>query len=380
MSRNGVAGEKQKMLALMPIAPLLSAYLEQAGHLRGLPIAWHCHLTEQTAVFVEVLTACGVRLYMSEADAQTTNAEAVACMRELGAQVFLGSQSVAAVLAAEPVLLADTGLVLISAYTQAGRKHATAGSEITTSGITRLRADKRITLPVINLNDGVLKPAIENFHGVGSGLVEALAILGLSDLAGVAAAVCGYGAVGRGAAHYLAQAGCHVQIVECDPRRSLIAHFDGYALTPLPDALSTCPLVVTATGQAGLISRPQFAYLRDRQLLVNIGHWATEIDLEALGKTALSVDDLDRHRRAYRLAADKVVTVACQGSPANVALLTGRPEPTLIHITTELLCMSYLSGLAAQGAKLPGGEHPLPEALERQTSDLALSALANRPR
>ncbi len=379
MNQRTTAWQRQEMLAVLPVAEPLTLHLQQTGSLRDVAVAWHCHLTELTAIFAQVLVQAGVRLYMSEADPLTTSADAVSYMQDLGIQIFLGPDSPARALSHKPQLLADTGLVLISAYHAGCGTGALAGSEITTSGITRLRTLNSPALPVVNLNDGVLKPAIENFHGVGSGVVEALARLGHPDLSDLDIAVIGYGRVGAGAAHYLGRAGARVSIVESDPKRRLIAHFDGYAGSDLEAALNNSTVVITATGKAGLISQDQFVHLRNHQLLVNIGHWGDEIDLPALTRSAIESKNLDEHRRQFTLTTGKVVTVACQGSPANVALLTGRPEPTLIHLTTEALTMSYLA-TAGKSAKLAAGEHLLPPEVEDQTSRLVLEALQCRLR
>jgi adenosylhomocysteinase len=252
--------------------------------------------------------------------------------------------------------------------------------EITTSGIARLRARGAVPLPVVNINDGQLKTLIENFHGVGDGITDALFRLTGKMLAGSPAAVVGYGRVGAGAAHYLRGNGACVRVVERDPVRQLAAHYDGFVLDTLERALADCCLLVTATGQTGVLGAREFQLAADGLLVLNVGHWPEEVDYEALKSMAAATRRLSKHLEEFTLPGSggrgaKRVLLAAGGSPVNVVLLSGSLEPTLIHLTTEMLCLSYLAGAARQGAALPHGEVAIPAEVERRSALLALHAL-----
>lgn len=357
-----------------PIMQRLADFLAVAenNHLRGKRIGWHCHLTSITTATVEVMVAAGAQLHLSECNPDTSDDAAVEYMRRLGARVHTGEKSIDKVLAAEPVLTSDTGLALTEAALARGIKGLYAGSEITTSGITRLRALQAVPIPIININDGQLKAYIENFHGVGDGVIDALFKLTGRLWSGRPAAVLGYGRVGAGVASYLRKAGAVVSVVEVDPVRRLIAHYDGFTICDLPAALSASELIVTATGQQSVIPDPAWAAARNGQIVFNVGHFSQEID--SLKRVAKEVTPFAEHMERVRLAHADVFLVA-HGSPANVAMLTGSPEPTLIHLTAEMLCLNYLAHSMERKDKLAPGEQPIPPSVEQQASLLALSAL-----
>jgi adenosylhomocysteinase len=375
--RDALQAELEKYNFSLPILHELAVYLSSEGYLKDQLIGWHCHLTEITAATAAVMLNAGARLFISECNPHTTNDAAVAYMQELGAEVYLGEESCAKVLQHRPVIISDTGLVLTRSYLamNAQPSFVYAASEITTSGITALQELESPALPVVNINGGFLKREIENFHGVGDGVVDALFELTGRIWAGRRASVIGYGKVGAGVANYLKRMGANVWVVEEDPIRRLIAHYDGYPVSDLSRAMRESQLVITATGASNLISRQQWMEAADGLLIMNVGHWSTELDLPALETLAKSSRAVLPHLQEYKLPGDKRVLVVAAGSPANVVLLSGSPEPTLIHLTTEVLTMNFLIKLHLSGQTLPPGEVALPAEVERQASILALQAL-----
>ncbi|HEY9869630.1 MAG TPA: NAD(P)-dependent oxidoreductase [Candidatus Obscuribacterales bacterium] len=363
-----------------PLMEHAAAALSADGTLAGVRVGWHCHLTWLTALAAYALTSAGAEIFASECNPGTTEHGAVECLRRLGVHVFLGGDGPARVLAGKPYVISDTGLALTSCYLESMSFPLAGACEITTSGIARLRALGAVPLPVVNINDGQLKTLIENFHGVGDGLIDALFRLTGKMWAGTEAAVVGYGRVGAGVAHYLRGNGAAVRVVERDPVRQLAAHYDGFVLDSLERVLADCRLVVTATGQAGLLGARQWQLAADGLLVLNVGHWPEEVDYAALKAMAVGTRRLSAHLEEFTLPGTggrgaKTVLLAAGGSPVNVALLSGSLEPTLIHLTTEMLCLAYLVRAARQGATLPQGEAAIPAEVERRSALLALAAL-----
>lgn len=371
-----------ELMELFPLMEKLAKHLKQDGSLKGVKIGWHCHLTQLTLLTAEALVEGGAKLFLSEVNPATTDDEAVKGITELGAKVFTGDSSPEKVLAESPQLLTDTGFVIIDKYLSMPASHrpksVLAASEITTSGIEKLRKKKDVTLPVVNINAGLLKARIENYHGVGDGVVDLLRRLTGRSLSGLNSVVVGYGAVGSGVAHHLRKEGGIVNVTESDPVRRLIAHFDGYAVNDLLTALRKADVVVTATGKRQIIGETHWQAARDGAIFLNVGHWPEELDMDVLRKLANKVDDLELKTQRFHLdeskGADsqKRIYVVADGNPANIVLLTGSVEPTLIHLTTEALCLSYL---AKHGTSLGHGEHLVPYEVEQNSSILALEAL-----
>lgn len=368
--------ELAKYAFSLPIMPRLQEHLKQNGNVNKQKIGWHCHLTEITAVAAEALLTAGARLIMSECNTETTNIPAVEYMRRLGAEVFLGADSCNKVLAAQPAIISDTGLVLTRTYLSSkNNSFVYAASEITTSGIMSAADIADMTLPVFDINSGALKTYIENFHGVGDGLADLLQQLTGRMWSGRRATVIGYGSVGSGVAHYLRRLGADVCVTDIDPVRQLIAHYDGYRVCSMKDALQQSELIVTATGRQKLIGREEWLSAVDGALFINVGHWSTELDLVALNTLASENRQVMPHLRQFTLSKEKHLFVIADGNPANVVVLSGSPEPTLIHLTTEILCMDHLLTLKKSGSALAAGVHNLPVEVERRAAQLALSAL-----
>src|SRR5262249_23675222 len=121
-----------------PIIDEVAVYLKGQGVLKGVRVGWHCHLTWLTALSAEALLQAGAEVFLSECNAQTSEADAVAYMQGRGAQVYLGPESTDKVLAAEPLVVSDTGLTLVCDYLSRPRRRLFGACEITTSGIVRL--------------------------------------------------------------------------------------------------------------------------------------------------------------------------------------------------------------------------------------------------
>jgi adenosylhomocysteinase len=372
--RGTLQEELAKMSFALPVMPLLAEHLKREGSVEGKKIGWHCHLTEITAAAVLPLIEAGAQLFLCECNPETTNQDSVEYMRSLGAKVYSSCEDV---LAARPLIISDTGLVLTRAYeaSRGTEKYIFAGSEITTSGITAAQSLPSLSLPVFDINCGQIKTYIENYHGVADGVMDLLAQLTGRVWAGHDVAVVGYGIVGRGIAAYLRRAGAGVTVVEIDPVRNLIAHYDGYRLSGLDQAVASCSLLVTATGSENLIRKEQWNAARDGTLFVNVGHWASELDIDGLKSLASSNRQYAPFLNEYTLPSGKRIYVIAEGGPANVVTLSGSQEPTLIHLTTEILCMNYLLKLEASGTAPDARVQPLPAEVERTAAELALQAL-----
>lgn len=354
----------------------LKAELAAGAVFKGRTVGWHCHLTALTAASAEVLLEAGCRLYLSECSAATTDPEAVAFMQELGASVFLGGDSPGAVLAVNPEVISDTGFVMTGMYLHdlscGGPAFLKGSCEITTSGIHKLRRLAGLPFPVININDCCLKRVIENTHGVGDGVIAALSRLSGRMLCGRAVGVVGYGPVGAGVAFRLKQSGAQVLVVEDNPVRRLLAHYDGFALAKLPAALALCELIITATGSKFVIGEKELASCRDGIMLMNVGHFADEIDLGALRRISAESRLLSAFLEEFDMPDGKKLYLAAAGAPANVAMLSGSPEPTLIHLSLEILALRYLLESASA---LRNGENAVPGEVEKKTALIALESL-----
>ncbi len=371
--------EVGRIHAFFPILPSLGNRWAASRPWEGRVVAMNLHLTTLTAALVRELSLGGGTFVLSAANPHTTDPGSVDLLRNLGFEVYTGGDMEdrhLQVLSHDPDLIVDVGFdlcgVLLERRPELARRVAGA-VEITRSGIHRLRAAEGIPFPAININDGRLKAAVENRHGVGVGVWDAVTELTGMHLSGRRVLVVGYGPVGMGLAAYARAAGMAVEVAELDPIRRLLAHYDGFPTPALQNGLERADLLVTATGHADAVTIEQLeAGARSGMVLINAGHGGDEIDIDGIQRAAERVDHIGDQVARYRLTSGKRLTVLGQGHPLNIVLNSGSPEPVLLHFAVLGLALEWL---ASAGGDLADGEHVVPEAIEADAASAALSAL-----
>ena len=288
--------EVGRINAFFPILPNLGNHWAAARPWEGLTIALNLHITTLTACLVRELSLGGGTFVLTATNPRTTDAASVALLRNLGFAVYTGTDLEDRHLQAldhEPHFLVDTGFDLIG--TLLDRSRANLGGvrgavEITRNGITRLRGRTGVPFPVVNINDGRLKDKVENRHGVGEAIWQAVSLSTGIHLAGRRVLVVGYGPVGRGLARYATAAGMAVEVCDTDPVRRLFAHYDGYPTPTLREGLQRARLLVTATGRRDAVTLEHLAHARNDLVLVNAGHGGDEIDVDGIRRAAVNRD------------------------------------------------------------------------------------------
>jgi adenosylhomocysteinase len=158
-------------------------------------------------------------------------------------------------------------------------------SEETTTGVHRLyklAEEGRLLFAAINVNDSVTKSKFDNLYGCRESLVDALRRGTDVMMAGKVAFVAGFGDVGKGSAASLRQAGCRVVVAEVDPICALQAAMEGYEVATIEDVLPRADIYVTATGNKDIITIEHMRAMKDRAIVCNIGHFDNEIQVAGL--------------------------------------------------------------------------------------------------
>jgi adenosylhomocysteinase len=160
-------------------------------------------------------------------------------------------------------------------------------SEETTTGVHRLyemQKAGKLLIPAINVNDSVTKSKFDNLYGCRHSLIDGVFRASDVMLSGKVAVVCGYGDVGKGCAQSLKGQGCRVVITEVDPICALQAAMEGYQVDTLDAWVDRADIFITATGNADIITAAHMAKMKDKALVGNIGHFDNEIDMAGLKK------------------------------------------------------------------------------------------------
>jgi adenosylhomocysteinase len=166
-------------------------------------------------------------------------------------------------------------------------------SEETTTGVHRLyrmQEDGELLFPAINVNDSVTKSKFDNLYGCRHSLIDGINRGTDVMIGGKTAVVCGFGDVGKGCAESLRGQGARVLVTEVDPICALQAAMQGYEVTTLERALDVADIYVTATGCKDVISAEHMSRMKHQAIVGNIGHFDNEIDMAGL----LRMSDVQR--------------------------------------------------------------------------------------
>jgi len=161
-------------------------------------------------------------------------------------------------------------------------------SEETTTGVGRLYQMARsgeLLFPAINVNDSVTKSKFDNLYGCRHSLVDGIFRGTDVMLAGKVGVVCGYGDVGKGSAASLKAQGCRVVVTEIDPICALQAAMEGYDVKTVEDVVETADLFITTTGNKDIITADHMSRMKHQAIVGNIGHFDNEIDMAGLEST-----------------------------------------------------------------------------------------------
>ena len=158
-------------------------------------------------------------------------------------------------------------------------------TEETTTGVHRLYEMAKagtLRFPAINVNDSVTKSKFDNKYGCRHSLIDGINRGTDVLIGGKVALVCGYGDVGKGCAESLRGQGARVIITEIDPICALQAAMDGYQVTTIEDALPQVDIFVSATGNKDIITADHMSQMKHQAIVGNIGHFDNEIDMAGL--------------------------------------------------------------------------------------------------
>lgn len=325
--------------------PGLMALREEYGDsqpLKGARIVGCLHMTIQTAVLIETLTALGASVRWSSCNIFSTQDQAAAAIAAAEIPVFAWKgeteeefwwcieQTLTGPDGWKPNMILDDGgdatAIMHEKYPEL-LDDVRGLSEETTTGVLRLyEMAKKGTLkvPAINVNDSVTKSKFDNVYGCRESLVDGIRRATDVMMAGKVAVVAGFGDVGKGSAASLRNAGCRVAVTEVDPICALQAAMEGYEVVTMDDACKYGDLFVTATGNVDVITTEHMAAMKDRAIVCNIGHFDSEIQIEALRN--YKWDNIKPQVDQIEFPDGKKIIVLAEGRLVNLGCATGHPS------------------------------------------------------
>ncbi|MGW5387451.1 adenosylhomocysteinase [Nocardia sp. NPDC003963] len=385
-------GRKEIRLAEHEMPGLMALRREYAdvAPLKGARISGSLHMTVQTAVLIETLTALGAQVRWASCNIFSTQDHAAAAVvvgphgtvdEPQGTPVFAwkGETLEEYWWAAEQMLtwpdepanmiLDDGGdatmLVLRGAQfekagvippadeahsaeytvflnllrerfeTDKGKWSAIAESvkgvtEETTTGVLRLyqfAAAGELTFPAINVNDSVTKSKFDNKYGTRHSLIDGINRGTDVLIGGKKVLICGYGDVGKGCAESLAGQGARVQVTEIDPINALQGLMDGFDVVTVEQAIADADIVITSTGNKDIITLEHMKAMKDQAILGNIGHFDNEIDMAGLERSGATRLNIKPQVDLWTFGeSGKSIIVLSEGRLLNLGNATGHPS------------------------------------------------------
>ena len=382
-------GRKEIRIAETEMPGLMATRAEYGAKkpLKGARIVGSLHMTIQTAVLIETLTALGAEIRWSSCNIFSTQDQAAAAIAASGIPVFAWKgeteeeywwcleQTITGPNGWKPNMILDDGgdltQVMHEKYPDL-LKDVRGISEETTTGVRRLKemAEKgTLKVPAFNVNDSVTKSKFDNLYGCRESLVDGIRRATDVMLSGKVAVVCGYGDVGKGSAASLRAGGARVVVTEIDPICALQAAMEGYQVLPMEDVAATGDIFVTATGSVDVITLDHMRQMKDRAIVCNIGHFESEIPIGALQN--YKWEEVKPQVDEVVFPDGKRLIVLAKGRLVNLGCATGHPSFVMsASFTNQVLAQIELW---ANPGKYQRQVYVLPKHLDEKVAALHLA-------
>ena len=393
--------------------------------LKGARIAGSLHMTIQTGVLIETLTALGADVRWASCNIFSTQDHAAAAIAKAGTPVFAfkgesldeywefshrifewpngefanmilddgGDATLLLILGSKAekdrsVIAKPTNEEEVALYKSIERHldadptwystrlaHIKGVTEETTTGVHRLyqmEKEGRLPFPAINVNDSVTKSKFDNLYGCRESLVDGIKRATDVMIAGKIAVVAGYGDVGKGCAQSLRGLGATVWVTEIDPICALQAAMEGYRVVTMEYAADKADIFVTATGNYHVINHDHMKAMRHNAIVCNIGHFDSEIDVASTRQ--YQWENIKPQVDHIIFPDGKRIILLAEGRLVNLGCGTGHPS--------YVMSSSFANQVMAQvelwtnQSKYPVGVYTLPKHLDEKVARLQLSKLS----
>lgn len=353
----------------------------QEQPLKGVRISGSLHMTIQTAVLIETLSALGAQVRWASCNIFSTQDHAAAAIADAGIPVFAWKgetleeywwctlQALSFPGGLGPQLIVDDGgdatLLVHKGFAaekapaildvRAGNAEEAAilktlrdalleddqrwhrvvkdlkgVSEETTTGVHRLYQmfeAGELLVPAINVNDSVTKSKFDNLYGCHESLADGIKRATDVMIAGKVVVVLGFGDVGKGCARSMRSYGARVLVTEIDPICALQAAMEGFEVTTIEDAIAEGNIYVSATGNRDVITLEHMRRMKDQAIVCNIGHFDNEIQMDLLNNAAdIQKVNIKPQVDKYVFEDGKAFFILAEGRLVNLGCATGHPS------------------------------------------------------
>ena len=386
-------GRQEIILAEQEMPGLMALREEYADAqpLKGAKIAGSLHMTIQTAVLIETLTALGAEVRWCSCNIFSTQDHAAAAIATAGVPVFAwkgetedeywwctdqtlnwGDDG--------PNMILDDGGDLTK-WVHEKHPELLANirgvSEETTTGVHHLYQMLEagtLKIPAINVNDSVTKSKFDNLYGCRESLADGIKRATDIMIAGKVVVVAGYGDVGKGSAAAMKGLGARVIVTEIDPICALQAAMEGYEVKRMDDAIAEGDIFVTTTGCKDIIRIDHMERMKDGAIVCNIGHFDVEIQVAELqGFAGIEHIEIKPQVDKFTFPDGHSIILLAEGRLVNLGCATGHPSFVMSNsFTNQVLAQIELYN---DFEKYPVGVYMLPKHLDEKVARLHLKKL-----
>ncbi|CAM8621183.1 SAM1 S-adenosylhomocysteine hydrolase [Burkholderiales bacterium] len=420
-------GRKEIRIAETEMPGLMAIREEfaKAQPLKGARITGSLHMTIQTAVLIETLTALGAEVRWASCNIFSTQDHAAAAIAAAGVPVFakkgetleeywdythrifdwadgkptnmilddggdatlllhLGADAARDISVLDHPHSEEERCLFASIKTQLAKDpgfyqrnlDAVIGvTEETTTGVHRLKemsAKGTLAFRAINVNDSVTKSKFDNLYGCRESLVDGIKRATDVMIAGKIAVVAGYGDVGKGSAQALRALSAQVWITEIDPICALQAAMEGYRVVTMDYAADKADIFVTATGNKDVITFDHMSRMKDQAIVCNIGHFDNEIDVASLAQCTW--EEIKPQVDHVIFADGKRIILLAQGRLVNLGCGTGHPSYVMSSSFANQV-IAQIELFTHQDYYEKGKVYVLPKHLDEKVARLQLQKL-----
>src|SRR3954465_933453 len=424
-------GRKEIELAEHEMPGLMSTRDEFAASqpLKGARITGSLHMTIQTAVLIETLTALGAQVRWASCNIFSTQDHAAAAIAAAGIPVYAWKgetleeywECTEQILrwpgGEKPNMILDDGgdaTLLVHLGTEFEKNGPVPGpvdgdtdeykvvletlrrtiaespglwtetaqsiigvTEETTTGVHRLYHRQRegtLLFPAINVNDSVTKSKFDNLYGIRHSLIDGIKRGTDLMLGGKVCVVMGYGDVGKGCAASLRGQGARVIVTEVDPICALQAAMEGYEVNTLERVMDKADIFISATGNKNIITAEHMGRMKHGAVVGNIGHFDNEIDMAGLARMSdVQRVNIKPQVDQYVFPDGHAIILLAEGRLLNLGCATGHPSFVMsCSFSNQVLAQVELFN---HRARSPVGVYVLPKRLDEKVAALHLDAL-----
>jgi adenosylhomocysteinase len=372
----------------MPVLRAIRARFAKQRPLKGMRVAACLHVTTETANLMRTLKAGGADVALCGSNPLSTQDDvAAALVAHYGIPTYAIKgedhrtyyQHIVSCIETRPHITMDDGCDLVTVLHTKMKSYlrdAVAGTEETSTGVTRLRAmaaTRVLKYPVIAINDADTKHLFDNRYGTGQSTMDGILRCTNMLIAGSTVVIAGYGWCGRGVATRAKGLGATVLVTEIDPVRALEAAMDGFQVVSMAEAAPRGDLFVTLTGNKSVLRREHFMAMKDGAIVANSGHFNVEIDIPALERLSTGKRTVRPYVEEYRMRGGRRIYLLGEGRLINLAAAEGHPAMVMdMSFANQALCVEFLR---KKSRALKNDVYVVPRAIDREVARLKLATM-----